>query len=161
MTKLTLRFKGGSGSGNFGHKGRKGQIGGSAKGFITDSAFITPNKLLYDDISKDKSMTIEKFPISKISMSDRQGWNTLSDIQDGRRSKTNGSVELVYDKDHGQFLVDDGNHRIIEALRRGESYISAKIYSTHADFRPLYSGEKQFDYKRIFRPKNPTGEVIY
>lgn len=30
MTKLILRFKGGKGSGNFGHKGRKGLVGGSS-----------------------------------------------------------------------------------------------------------------------------------
>lgn len=30
MTKLTLKFKGGQGSGNFGHKGREGQVGGSS-----------------------------------------------------------------------------------------------------------------------------------
>jgi hypothetical protein len=29
MTKLTIRLKGGAGSGNFGHKGRPGEVGGS------------------------------------------------------------------------------------------------------------------------------------
>jgi len=30
MARFTIRYKGGSGSGNFGHAGRKGQLGGSA-----------------------------------------------------------------------------------------------------------------------------------
>lgn len=30
MTKFTIRLKGGAGSGNFGHKGRPGEVGGSA-----------------------------------------------------------------------------------------------------------------------------------
>lgn len=32
MTTITFRFKGGSGSGNFGHEGRPGKIGGSSGG---------------------------------------------------------------------------------------------------------------------------------
>jgi len=35
--KLIIRFKGGSGSGNFGHAGRKGEVGGSASGAGTQS----------------------------------------------------------------------------------------------------------------------------
>lgn len=41
--KLTFRFKGGKGSGNFGHAGRPGQIGGSAPGRMSGVS-ITPRQ---------------------------------------------------------------------------------------------------------------------
>ena len=39
FSRVLLFFKGGMGAGNFGHKGRAGQRGGSAKGGIVQSAF--------------------------------------------------------------------------------------------------------------------------
>lgn len=44
MTKITFRLKGGSGSGNFGHDGRPGKLGGSSGGGSSGGASADSSK---------------------------------------------------------------------------------------------------------------------
>jgi hypothetical protein len=48
MTKLTIRLKGGAGSGNFGHKGRPGEVGGSLPAGSSASHVRTDHEILRD-----------------------------------------------------------------------------------------------------------------
>jgi len=63
MTKLTIRLKGGAGSGNFGHKGRPGEVGGSlprgssASASDNTSDIMDPNEIVRDARSSLKLLS--------------------------------------------------------------------------------------------------------
>jgi hypothetical protein len=57
MTKFTIRLKGGAGSGNFGHKGRPGEVGGSAPKGNSSSHTRTDHEIVRD---RDESEFVKR-----------------------------------------------------------------------------------------------------
>ena len=58
--QLTLRLKGGSGSGNFGHEGRPGEVGGSASGDGMQFGETREIGIIWNKLTGDSPLTVER-----------------------------------------------------------------------------------------------------
>lgn len=74
-----------------------------------------------------------QIPLEKISVSPRQYSAASSDIARGAGSHTTEPIRILHNPDNGQFLVEDGMHRLVEAHQRGETTIPAKLWSGYSD----------------------------
>jgi len=101
-----------------------------------------------DDIVKD-------IPITSLSMLESQGIGTLQDIWRGELSMSKGLPVLFYDTKRKQLIVEDGNHRIFQKWLNGEDTFDAYVYEGiwHEYLRPVYQGEKVFDWDEEYREK--------
>ena len=127
-----------------------------------------PPAELEKGIAKDEAVKTE-IPLNKISVSEKAYNGTLSDNARGRGPKTKGPVSIVYNPDNGQFLVEDGMHRIVDAHQKGQATIPAKIWSGYSDVanvpkseRMDLSAEKEQEVKPMTKPEGkaaPKGKV--
>jgi hypothetical protein len=100
-----------------------------------------PPANLAKGISKDAAVDTQ-IPIQNISVSPQAYSRASSDIAKGRGSKTSEPVQIFYNPDNGQYLVEDGMHRVVEAHQRGETHIPAKLWSGYSDTIANVRGEK-------------------
>jgi len=92
----------------------------------------TPPKGIEKGIPKDEAVETE-IPLSKIAVGERQYNQAASNYFRKAGSKTEGPVSIVYNPDNGQYLVEDGMHRIVQAHQEGKQTIPAKIWSGYSD----------------------------
>ena len=130
------------------HRGIPGHQGGS----LPENDISIPQQLI-DGIGPDEAIKMT-IPISAITMSKQKGTRTLIDIQDNRKAYSKGRIQLYYDTKHKQFLVADGNHRLLESVIAGKKTINASVYSGYSDLRPVYDGEEKFDFNSLRKGKN-------
>lgn len=83
-------------------------------------------------ISRDEAVDTE-IPLSKISLDEKAYNSAASDISRKRGSETDGPVSIVYNPNNGQYLVEDGVHRVVQAHQEGKTSIPAKIWSGYSD----------------------------
>jgi hypothetical protein len=91
-----------------------------------------PPKGLEKGIPHDEPVDTE-IPLDKISVSKRSLEGAQRNTAAGRGTKTEGPVSLFYNTDNGQFLVEDGMHRIAKAHAEGKTSIPAKLWSGYSD----------------------------
>lgn len=114
---------------------------------VPKTAYISPElmKKLEAGVDEEDAILVPEFPVAEITMHERSFERSLRDLESGRPSKTEGPIVLFYNAQYDQFLVDDGCHRLVDAVRKGKKYVSAKVYSgystTGLDLRPVYRGE--------------------
>lgn len=68
MAKLRLRYKGGKGSGNFGHAGRPGKVGGSAPGLGTRYNYTDDSErylIILDDASAQEAWEVAGWSVKQ------------------------------------------------------------------------------------------------
>lgn len=111
-----------------------------------------------------------KIPLQKISVSPQSYSRASSDIAQGKGSKTKEPIRIFYNPDNGQYLVEDGMHRLVEAHQKGDTSVSAKIWSGYSDSIANVHGEKMdlspdddtsFNFGANAQPKptpKPTGK---
>jgi len=92
-------------------------------------------------VSRDTPIKTE-IPLSKISVSEKAYTGASRNISRGAGSKTSGPVQLVYNPANGQFLVEDGMHRIVQANRNNDATIQATIHSSPTDTANVAEGDK-------------------
>src|SRR5208282_1443914 len=83
---------------------------------------------LEEGIAPDQAVRVQ-IPISALAISqsalDRAGKDCLM----GRGSQSSGPVRIFYNTDNHQFLVEDGMHRIFEALQKKQKSLPAELWS--------------------------------
>lgn len=95
-------------------------------------------------IPRDESISTN-VPISQLAISKEDFNDTSSDIAKKQGSRTKGPVSVFYDVDHKQFLVEDGMHRVVEAYRKGQTTIPAKLWSGYSDYIANVRPESRMD----------------
>ena len=90
-------------------------------------------------------------PISDIRINKRSLEGAQRNVAFGKGTKTKGPVELFYNTDNGQVLVEDGHHRLAQAIAKGDKSIPATIWSGYSDTIPNVS-----DADRWTPEKRPT-----
>lgn len=107
---------------------------------LRDIKFSPPKGL---EKGLDKPVTIE-IPIAQLTQSNKVMARTFSDINKGEIAKTNGPIDVWYDIERGQYLITDGNHRVAEALKRGENSIKVNLTSGLQNdyYAPVPKGER-------------------
>lgn len=101
------------------------------------------------DAARGAGTTRERVPIADISINRRAHERSLQDLQDGRGSRIKGPVKLFHNTDNGQLLVDDGSHRIAEALQAGKTHIDAVIkHAGYSDTVPNVRPEDRLVLKK-------------
>jgi hypothetical protein len=80
-------------------------------------------------------------PLQKLSVSPDAYSAASTDNARGRGSRTEGPIRVVYNPDNGQYLVEDGMHRLVEAHKNGETEIPAKLWSGYSDVSNVH-GDK-------------------
>lgn len=88
------------------------------------------NVLKKYDISLDDAIVCKDFPIKALSISKKSAADTMNDIDRGFPSKSSGLVEILYNSKTNQFIITDGYHRVIAAIRKKQKTIESKIWST-------------------------------
>jgi hypothetical protein len=97
--KLTLRFKGGEGSGNFGHEGRPGEVGGSAP---SDSGSVKP------EVKKG-----DTFVMGSRKGSIAAGTKVeVSSVLYDREAEKYYALVHPYADNRGRMVIDEGNERV-------------------------------------------------
>jgi hypothetical protein len=91
-----------------------------------------PPKDLEKGIPHDEPVHTE-IPLDKISVSKQALDAALDNAASGRGTKTKGPVSVFYNTDNGQFLIEDGMHRIAEAHSKGKTSIPATLWSGYSD----------------------------
>ena len=124
--RVTFIHKGGPGSGNFGHAGRPGLVGGSA-----------PSGMQGDYSNWDFSnyyQHVEMVPVSfldKIAEFDRAAHPLTSDIKDLAYSIQREGIKdpliIDYSADDGSVSLAEGNHRLAAAKLLGLSHLPARV----------------------------------
>lgn len=100
MISFKLRFKGGPGSGDFGHKGRPGQVGGSSTGVYGGHASFT-------DMQKAiVTETMSKLPKTVTSKLSNVKGNNLAEIWDSF-NESDWNVIMSYVDSNKEQLDDD------------------------------------------------------
>jgi hypothetical protein len=92
-------------------------------------------------IPKDEAVETQ-IPLTKISVGERAYNQATSNYFRKRGSKTEGPISLVYNPDNGQYLVEDGMHRLVQAHQEGKTNIPAKIWSGHSDIANVLPEQK-------------------
>ena len=110
-------------------------------------------KQLWD---KGESINVQ---INKIKLGDDFA-DATGDIQKGIKSKTD--LPVLLGKEGDEFFVKDGNHRIAEAMRRGENTIKATLdeaeYLKLTKEKKISSLDDIFEVKKTVKPKPLTGK---
>lgn len=113
--------------------------------FAEQKATLLPDETLEEKlkkgVSRDNPIKTE-IPLSKISVSESAFTGASRNISRGAESKTAGPVQLVYNPRNGQFLVEDGMHRIVQANRNNDATIQATIHSSATDAANVAEGTK-------------------
>ncbi|MFA4974460.1 MAG: DUF559 domain-containing protein [bacterium] len=138
-----VRQKGGPGSGNFGHAGRPGEVGGSGPGqprFARDlrvpeavgweNNWRLSNELvpLQQWVEKGE-MKIYEIPISKIDwespggLSDYINLNKVKEMAAEMKEGAHFVLPYGFQQENGRFYVSDGNHRIAAWALLGHSTV--------------------------------------
>ena len=105
-TKLVLRLKGGAGSGNFGHKGRPGQVGGSMpKDSASDAAFESPKDVASPkSIEEVKSLILKKKPM--------EGWEVVKVPKLRYPNLSEDEYQITFDgKKYGMWIENSTSYR--------------------------------------------------
>lgn len=95
-----------------------------------------------------------EIPLSKLSVNANSFSRASGNVSRGRGTRTPGPISVFYNPDNGQYLVDDGHHRLVEAYRRGDTTIPAKIWSGYSDTIPNVPAENRIDLS----PDEPEDE---
>jgi len=100
--KLIIRYKGGAGSGNFGHAGRKGKVGGSRSidGIAVGKLYSAEELDKENEISTEKFLHIGKASYSLSSVGVTLSRMKLSDVEIEHyfpKRVNNGKVHLSYE----------------------------------------------------------------
>ncbi len=151
LDALEMKTLGGQGSGNFGHAGRPGEVGGSASnqwvGAGKDAIDKMPliggqidvSKVLDKPISRNNRYAgegeteklpdkTEKLAIVDLYPTQAEGANkqTVYDyVNQPQESKAYEAID-VHERD-GKKYISDGHHRVIAAILRGETHINADV----------------------------------
>ena len=107
-------------------------------------------------IAKDEAVDTN-IPIEKISVSEDAYNRTHADNVKNRGSKTEGPVEIFYNPDNGQFLVEDGMHRIVDAHEKGETSVPAKLWSGYSDTIANVPKDSRMDLSPIVEEEPEIG----
>jgi hypothetical protein len=103
-----------------------------------------PPANLKEGIPHSEPVQVE-IPLSELSVS-RQAFDRAStDNLRGRGSRTKGPIEVFYDTHKGQYLVEDGMHRLVQAHAAGQKVMSAKLWSGYSDVIANVSPEDRMD----------------
>lgn len=89
-----------------------------------------PPKGLEQGISKDDAIATD-IPLNKLSVSEHAYNGAASNYFRKNGSKTEGPISVVYE--NGQYKVEDGMHRLVQAHQEGKTTIPAKIWSGYSD----------------------------
>jgi len=109
-------------------------------------------KILLSGIEQEHPLFIEHFPICELSLSKSAIKSTLNDIKNGKLSKTNSPIEIMYNISNNQFLITDGYHRVVQAIEKGNKNISVNIWSTkYSDYYASINSNDLF-----FNPKKSS-----
>jgi len=100
--KFTIRLKGGPGSGNFGHKGRPGEVGGSAPKDSSSSHVRTDHEIIRDRDEREfvkrnfgnKGYTSEEYSHA-VGMERRQAREAATRKNDREMNKLRGKVARI------------------------------------------------------------------
>jgi hypothetical protein len=103
-----------------------------------------PPANLKEGIPHSEPVQVE-IPLSELSVS-RQAFDRAStDNLRGRGSRTKGPIEVFYDTHKGQYLVEDGMHRLVQAHAAGQKVMPAKLWSGYSDVIANVSPEDRMD----------------
>jgi len=106
--------------------------GGSQAAGTAKAKEWAPPKDLEKGIPHDEPVHTE-IPLNKISVSKQALDAARDNAASGRGTKTKGPVSVFYNTDNGQFLIEDGMHRIAEAHSKGKTSIPATLWSGYSD----------------------------
>jgi hypothetical protein len=98
-------------------------------------------------------------PISDISINKRSLDKAQANTSMKRGSKTSGPINLFYDTHAKQVLVEDGYHRLGDAIARGDKTVPATIWSGYSDYIPTVSKEDRFSMKELGEKESPLGRA--
>lgn len=138
--------------------------GKKAKGFPKeiipdDIKTLNSNFKLPDEVIEGNSDPIlHTIPISKLDIPVKGANETLIDIAQDRLSKTNGPIDVFYDRNLKQLGIIDGYHRVFEAARKKIPSIDANITSSYSDIRPVYKGEKTYPLSNLYLQPELKGQ---
>lgn len=125
---------------------------------VAPAAEWTPPTNIEKGISRDEAVSTD-IPLSKLSVSEPAYNATASDIAKGRGSKTTEPISVVYNPQNGQYLVEDGMHRVVQAHQSGKPTISAKLHSGYSDTASVLPDEKM-DLTPEIAEAEPTIEHV-
>ena len=110
---------------------------------IEDSIDMTT---LNRGVSKDEPISVNDFPLNKLTVSKRGISASIQDINQGEPSTTNEPVQVFYNIEKQTFLVEDGYHRVAQAYLNKEKMIPVSIYSdNYSDYIANISPENKFE----------------
>ena len=137
---------------------------------VSDEKIISKAITKIDDLQKSTNIVKNslKIPeriktgniqINKIKLGDDFA-DATGDIQKGIKSKTD--LPVLLGKEGDEFFVKDGNHRIAEAMKRGENTIKATLdeaeYLKLTKEKKISSLDDIFEVKKTVKPKPLTGK---
>ena len=91
-------------------------------------------------------------PISDIRINKRSLEGAQRNIANGKGTKSKGPIELFYNTDNGQVLVEDGHHRLAKAITNGEKTVPATIWSGYSDTIPNVADEDRATPGKTTKP---------
>src|SRR5581483_4541602 len=132
-------------------QGRKGLASGrGAAKTVADAAapsFVPPENL-ERGIDREDAVDVN-IPLDQLTLHKRAMERAGVDIDQNRPSRTEGPVDVFYDTSKKQYLVADGQHRVQEAIRRGDKSIPAKLWSGYSDYiAPVYDEKDGYQIRK-------------
>jgi hypothetical protein len=149
LWKAFLRVAGGAGSGNFGHEGRPGEVGGSGEGGGTTTG--TPETRTSRALATYKPSTQARQAIASASEQD------ITQAIGGTRTDDNDPFDTTV-RDGGHFhgvevktLIDNTNDKITmhpESRDRKVAWGRSNHAATHTIVKDVRSGQARYYYRR-------------
>jgi hypothetical protein len=151
MSKFTIRLKGGAGSGNHGHKGRPGEVGGSLPADNSSSRVRTDHEIVRDRDEREfvkrnfgkGGYTSEEYSHA-VGMESRRAREAAS-------KKTSRDMNKLYGKMAQIGKNWEANHNVFDLNNSLKLYYT-KVYPSHkpATEKGLYEDiKKMFDRNRM------------
>jgi hypothetical protein len=114
--------------------------------------------VLRKGVDKENPIFIKEFPIKSLSLSKKSIKDTYyMDIRRGKPSFTNGPIKVMYNIENGQFIVEDGYHRLVENIIKVKRFIDTMVWS--AQYSDYISNIQKSDL--WFIPKRLDDNIPY